>query len=129
MEPEKYIRFDWAMKRLFRNTDLPAIYNGAKAFIYASLRESFGIPLQEGMACGTPVISSNTSAIPEIAGPEAILINPYNETEITEQLIKIERDPLYRKERIKYGLQRVQQFSWRQTAQAVLKLYKSITLL
>lgn len=109
------------------NTDLPAIYNGAKAFIYASLRESFGIPLLEGMACGTPVISSNISAIPEIAGPEAILIDPYSEAEITEQIIKIEKDALYREEKIKYGLQRVQQFSWEQTAQAVLKLYKSLS--
>lgn len=109
------------------NTDLPAIYNGAKAFIYASLRESFGIPLLEGMACGTPVITSNISAIPEVAGSGAILIDPFNENEMAEQLLKIERDNSYRKEKIEYGLQRVTRFSWEQTAHKVLDLYKSLT--
>ncbi len=109
------------------NTDLAAIYNGAKAFIYASLRESFGIPLLEGMACGTPVITSNISAIPEVAGCEAILVNPFNEQEITNQLIKIETDENYRIQQIEYGLKRVTQFSWEQTARKVLELYKSLS--
>lgn len=109
-----------------KNIDLPAIYNGATAFIYTSLRESFGIPLLEGMACGTPVISSNISAIPEIAGTGAILVDPYNENAITEQLIKIESDKAYRAAAIDYGKQRVSMFSWEQTAKNVLKLYKSI---
>lgn len=109
-----------------RNTDLPAIYNGATAFIYTSLRESFGIPLLEGMACGTPVISSNISAIPEIAGTGAILVDPYNENAITEQLIKIENDKAYRAAAIDYGKQRVSMFSWEHTAENVLRLYKSI---
>lgn len=108
-----------------KNTDLPAIYNGAKAFIYTSLRESFGIPLLEGMACGTPVITSNTSAIPEIAGSGAILVDPYSEKAIAEQLIKIESDQDYRDASIDYGKQRVKMFSWKQTAKNVLRLYKS----
>lgn len=54
------------------NTELPAVYSGASVFIYTSLRESFGIPILEAMACGTPVITSTTSAMPEIAGPEGI---------------------------------------------------------
>lgn len=109
-----------------KNIDLPAIYNGATAFIYTSLRESFGIPLLEGMACGTPVISSNISAIPEIAGTGAILVDPYNENAITEQLIKTESNSAYRAAAIDYGKQRVSMFSWEQTAQNVLRLYKSI---
>ena len=52
------------------NTELPAVYSGASVFIYTSLRESFGIPILEAMACGTPVITSTTSAMPEITGPE-----------------------------------------------------------
>ena len=59
------------------NKDLPALYSGATAFIYTSLRESFGIPILEAMACGTPVITSQTSAMPEIAGKDAISVNPY----------------------------------------------------
>ena len=58
------------------NSDLPYVYSGAFAFLYTSLRESFGIPLLEAMACGTPVVTSNTSSMPEIAGDKAILVNP-----------------------------------------------------
>lgn len=111
-----------------KNTDLSAIYNGAKAFIYTSLRESFGIPLLEGMACGTPVITSNISAIPEIAGSGAILVDPYSEDAIAEQLIKIESDNAYREAAIEYGKQRVKMFSWEQTAKKVLELYKNTIL-
>lgn len=111
-----------------KNTDLPAIYNGAKAFIYTSLRESFGIPLLEGMACGTPVITSNISAIPEIAGNGAILVDPYSEDAIAEQLIKIEGDNTYREAAIEYGKQRVKMFSWEQTAKKVLELYRNTVL-
>lgn len=61
------------------NTDLAYLYNGAFAFLYTSLRESFGIPLLEAMACGTPVITGNTSAMPEIAGEGGILVDPLSE--------------------------------------------------
>ena len=60
------------------NTDLPALYSGAFAFLYPSLRESFGIPMLEAMACGTPVIAGNTSAMPEIAGEGALLADPFS---------------------------------------------------
>ena len=122
-----FLHLDLIVPGYIPNTDLAAIYNGAKAFIYASLRESFGIPLLEGMACGTPVITSNISAIPEVAGCEAILVNPFNEQEITNQLIKIETDENYRIQQIEYGLKRVTQFSWEQTARKVLELYKSLS--
>lgn len=108
------------------NTDLPAIYNGAQAFIYTSLRESFGIPILESMACGTPVITSNTSAIPEIAGENAILIDPTNEQAIANELLHIGQDETFRLNQVEYGLQRAQKFSWRQTAKELLKIYQSI---
>lgn len=108
------------------HADLPAIYNGAKIFLYTSLRESFGIPLLEAMACGTPVITSSTSAIPEIAGEGAILVDPTDEHAIAEKMLRIENDPSYVKQQIEYGLERVKKFSWQSTAGQVLKVYQSI---
>lgn len=108
------------------NTDLPAIYNGAKAFLYTSLRESFGIPLLEAMACGTPVVTSNTSAIPEIAGEGAILVNPEDAAAIANQLIRLEQDSPFRQQQIAYGFERVKKFSWKNTAQHLLKIYNKL---
>lgn len=110
------------------HNDLPAIYCGARFFLYPSLRESFGIPLLEAMACATPVITSNTSAIPEIAGEGAILINPEDEHSIAGKLLQLENDPAYRKHQIDYGLERVKKFSWEQTAKQLLKIYNTFYL-
>ena len=108
------------------NSDLPYIYNGAFAFLYTSLRESFGIPLLEAMACGTPVITSNTSSMPEIAGHDAILANPESSDEIAEMMLQLESDEdLYRKQKA-LGLERAKLFSWRRTAEQLLRLYQEV---
>lgn len=109
------------------NTDLVYLYSGASAFLYTSLRESFGIPLLEAMACGTPVITSNTSAMPEIVGEGGILIDPFNEENIAASLLKLENDPDFYKQQVEYGLERVKKFSWKQTAYALLNLYINVT--
>ena len=108
------------------NTELPYVYSGAFAFLYTSLRESFGIPLLEAMACGTPVITSNTSSMPEIAGPDAILVNPESTDEICEQLLRLESDQAYYEQQVKVGQQRSQLFSWKYTAEQLLSLYETI---
>lgn len=108
------------------NTDLADLYNGAFAFLYTSLRESFGIPLLEAMACGTPVITSNTSAIPEIAGKDAILVDPFNEKDIAAQLLLLETDAEYYAQQQTYGLQRVKFFSWKKTAHNLLEIYQNV---
>jgi glycosyltransferase involved in cell wall biosynthesis len=108
------------------NADLPYIYNAAFAFLYTSLRESFGIPLLEGMACGVPVITSNTSSMPEIGGPDAILVNPEQADEITAMLLKLENDKDFYEEKRKVGLERAKFFSWKQTAKQLLSLYEEV---
>lgn len=108
------------------NTDLPALYNGASAFLYTSLRESFGIPILEAMACGTPVVTSCTSAIPEIAGEGALLVDPTDPSAIGSALLKLENDAAFRERQRAYGLERVTKFSWEQTARKLLELYESL---
>ncbi len=108
------------------NSDLPYIYNGAFTFLYTSLRESFGIPLLEGMACGTPVITSNTSSMPEIGGKNAALINPESSDEIAAMMLKIENNSDFRNEVINNGLERAKLFSWKNTATNLLKLYEEV---
>ncbi|MFD1293687.1 glycosyltransferase family 4 protein [Lutibacter holmesii] len=108
------------------NTDLPAIYSLSTIFLYPSLRESFGIPMLEAMACGVPVITSNTSSMPEVSGNAAHIINPFNPNEITEGIIKILSDKEYSEELCKKGLERSKVFSWKNMAKQVLVLYNEI---
>lgn len=108
------------------NTDLVTIYNACFAFLYPSLRESFGIPLLEAMACGTPVITSNLSALPEIAGKDAILVDPYRPEEIAAKLLLLETDRQFYRTQQDYGLKRVSHFTWRRTAEQYLELYRQM---
>lgn len=106
--------------------DLPALYNGAFAHLCPSLLEGFGIPVLEAMACGTPVITSNCSSLPEVAGQGGLLVNPFSPQEIANALIQLETDKdLYQKQ-VAYGLKRVEQFSWRHSASAYLKVYEEV---
>ena len=120
------IRHQIVMPGYIVNSDLPYIYNNAFAFLYTSLRESFGIPLLEGMACGTPVITSNTSSMPEIGGPDAILINPESSDEIASMMLRLETDKTFYQQQKAIGLERAKLFSWKKTTENLLRLYREV---
>jgi glycosyltransferase involved in cell wall biosynthesis len=99
---------------------LPMIINQAIALVFPSLWEGFGIPVLEAMACGTPVITSNLSSLPEVAGDAALLVNPYNTDEITEAMQAVATDSTLRSRLSTLGLNRASQFSWEKTGLATV---------
>lgn len=107
---------------------LVEVYNEAFAFLYPSVRESFGLPLLEAMACGTPVITSNTSAIPEIAEENVVYIYPNDAHSITSGMLKLENDRALYHEMVRNGLQRSTYFDWNQTAAKTLDIYEKVYL-
>lgn len=120
------IRKDIVMTGYVPNSEMPAIINQCKVFLYPSLRESFGIPILEGMACGVPVITSNTSSMPEIAGDAASIVNPDRPEEIVEAINLILNDEKYRNSLVDKGLRRSLLFSWKNMAENYLKLYNDL---
>ncbi|MEG1581055.1 MAG: glycosyltransferase family 1 protein [Bacteroidaceae bacterium] len=121
----EHIKSHLAFPGYIPNTDLAAIYNGAFVFLYTSLRESFGIPMLESMACGTPVITGNKSALPEIAGNGGILVDVTSPEAICNKILQLETDPEYYVNQVNYGLQRSKSFSWCNTAKQLLSIYQS----
>ncbi|MGB5596264.1 MAG: glycosyltransferase family 1 protein [Crocosphaera sp.] len=99
---------------------LPILLNQALALVFPSLWEGFGFPVLEAMGCGTPVITSNISSLPEVAGDAALLINPYNVTEITAAMEKIATDDGLRSQLKILGLQQAKKFSWQTTGEQTL---------
>ncbi|MFZ4797221.1 MAG: glycosyltransferase family 4 protein [Bacteroidia bacterium] len=105
------------------NVDLPAIYSQANLFLYPSIRESFGIPLLEAMACGAPIITSNTSSMPEVAGDAALFVNPFEANEIANAIIELQKNSNKRQELILNGKKRVEHFTWKSNALQTIELY------
>jgi len=106
------------------NHDLPAVYAKATLFLYPSLRESFGLPILEAMACGCPVITSNTSSMPEIAGDAALLIDPFDPKTLAEAIHLLLLDPARRQHLIDKGFTRPPMFSYLRGAERVMDIYK-----
>lgn len=104
--------------------DLPALYRTASAFVYPSLFEGFGLPPLEAMACGTPVITSNISSLPEVAGSAALLIDPLNEQELAAALQRILNDQPLRARLRAEGVRQAAKFTWRDAAEKTLQLYR-----
>ncbi|XRP97070.1 glycosyltransferase family 4 protein [Methanocaldococcus sp. 16A] len=106
--------------------DLPGLYNAADLFVYPSLYEGFGLPPLEAMACGTPVITSNTSSLPEVVGDAGIMVNPYDVDELAKAMYEVLTNDGLREELSKKGLERAKLFSWKKCAEEHLKVYEEV---
>ena len=105
--------------------DLIYFYNLAECLLYPSLYEGFGLPVLEAMRCGCPVITSNTSSMPEVGGNAVILVNPRSIIEIKNSMEKIKNKSL-RENLIKLGLKRSKDFSWKKCAKETLGVYENL---
>lgn len=108
------------------NQDVANIYANASLFIYASLCEGFGLPVLEAMQCGVPVITSNTSSMPEVAGDACILIDPYDITQLEGAITKVLSDEALQKSMIEKGIARSKIFSWEKCAREILDIIKKM---
>jgi glycosyltransferase involved in cell wall biosynthesis len=104
------------------DADLGGLLSGALAFVFPSLYEGFGLPVLEAMACGTPVICSRVSSLPEVAGDAALLVDPLDTGQISQALYQIVIDEGLRRVLIERGFQQIQRFSWRRCAQETLQV-------
>jgi glycosyltransferase involved in cell wall biosynthesis len=109
-----------------READLPALYGGATACAFVSEYEGFGLPPLEAMACGTPVIASNTSSLPEVIGDAGLLVDPHAVSAIAAALERIVSDPALQADLKQRSLNRAAQFSWAKTARQTLEVYRAI---
>lgn len=107
---------------LVSERELIDLYQNALVYVYPSLYEGFGLPILEAQACGCPVITSNVSSMPEVAGKGAILVNPYNIDEIATAIKRVIEDKRLREDLIKKGYKNVKRFSWEKCAKQILKI-------
>ena len=107
------------------NKDLAGLYSGALAFVYPSLYEGFGLPPLEAMQCGVPVITSNTSSLPEVVGDAGIMLDPKDADGLCQALLSLYEDGDLRAERAQKSLARAGEFSWRRCAEDTVRAYKT----
>jgi glycosyltransferase involved in cell wall biosynthesis len=105
--------------------DTPVLYSGAKALVFPSLYEGFGFTPLEAMACGVPVIVSNTSSIPEVVGKAGILLAPKNEAKWAKEMIRLTKDSKLAKNLSQKGILQARKFSWKKTARETIEVYKA----
>ncbi len=109
---------------LIPDTDLPHFYGGAACFVYPSLFEGFGLPLIEAMACGTPVVSSDRAAMPELVDGAGLLVDPENVDAITDAIARLLSDADLARDLGRRGLERSRRYSWAETASRTLTVYR-----
>ncbi len=108
------------------DTDKPALLSGALAYVFPSLYEGFGLPVLEAMACGTPVLTSNCSSLPEVAGRAALLIDPHDTAQIAAGLVQLITNPDLRRQFVERGYHQIRQFSWSKAAEQVLEILEAV---
>jgi glycosyltransferase involved in cell wall biosynthesis len=108
------------------DSDLPALYNSASVFVYPSFYEGFGLPPLEAMACGTPVIVSDTTSLPEVTGDAGIYVDPFDIEQISVSIDTVLSDVKLCRTLRERGLMRAKLFSWEKTARETIKLYKRL---
>jgi glycosyltransferase involved in cell wall biosynthesis len=108
------------------DAEMAEFYNRAAVFAYPSLYEGFGLPILEAMACGTPVVSSSASSLPEVGGDAALYADPRDSRAFAHQVARVLSDRGLRHRMVEAGLQRARQFSWRRTAEETLAVYHSV---
>ena len=122
LELEPHVHFTGYVEE----ADLPALYNGASLFTFPSLYEGFGLPVLEAMACGTPVVTSNTSSLPEVAGDAALLVNPSDVGAITAAMRAVLEHPEQAATMRAKGLERAGEFTWERTARETIAVYEGL---
>ncbi|MBD3843097.1 MAG: glycosyltransferase family 4 protein, partial [Campylobacterales bacterium] len=108
------------------NEELVKIYNQSKIFLFPSFYEGFGLPVLEAISCGTPVICSNVSSLPEVGGDAVIYCNPYDVDDIKNKIELVLNDENLQTEMIQKGLNRSKLFSWEKSAQGHIKIFKEL---
>jgi glycosyltransferase involved in cell wall biosynthesis len=108
---------------LIDDEDLPGLFAGAEVLLYPTLYEGFGLPVVEAMACGTPVLTSSTSALQEIAGGYAFLVDPLDVDAIARGIVALTTDPKIRSDYVELGRKRALDFSWQKAAERTLEVY------
>jgi len=106
--------------------DLLSVYNGAALFVFPSLREGFGFPPLEAMACGVPVVASNVTSLPELIGDAGVLVDPYDVQALTRAMNDVLTNEELRKGLIEKGLKRVKQFSIEKTAAVIVEAFSKV---
>ncbi|MEO0565660.1 MAG: glycosyltransferase, partial [Chloroflexota bacterium] len=108
------------------DADLPALYSGARCTAFVSLYEGFGLPILESMACGTPVITSNVSSLPEVAGDAALMVSPTDVDGITDKLRTLLDNNIVHADLVELGFEQVQRFSWNRAARQLVDVYDGL---
>lgn len=114
------------MTGFVEDADLPAWYGAADLFVYPSLYEGFGLPVLEAMACGAPVVTSNVSSLPEVAGDAALLVDPSDVDSIAEEMRRGLTDAALALDLRRRGQLRAADFTWDRTAEQTVAVYREV---